>query len=215
MPLHTNIYCISGLGADHRLFSQLQIPGCRFVAVPWVPWHEEDHMTSYAKRMFQTIPEENPIVLGLSFGGMLTTEIAKAFTVRKAIIVSSAKTRNEAGYKNSFINWLNRSQLVPANLFNYPFRFELFSLGAETQKERSLLRNVIRDGNPAFVKSCVNALLTWENDTIPAGIVHIHGTKDRVLYPGNVHPDHWVQGGSHIMIYNRAAEVSGLIAAHL
>ena len=46
-------------------------------------------------------------------------------------------------------------------------------------------------------------------------LVHIHGTADQILPPETIHEAHWIKGGEHIMIYNRADEVSALINEHL
>ena len=32
-----NIYCISGLGADHRAFQNLQLPGYQLIPIIWQP----------------------------------------------------------------------------------------------------------------------------------------------------------------------------------
>ncbi|GAA4460700.1 hypothetical protein GCM10023093_03810 [Nemorincola caseinilytica] len=215
MEHNKNIYCISGLGADQRLFANLEIEGHTLVPLPWVPYDEDDTMAGYATKMFHTIPEADPIVMGLSFGGMLTVEMCKAHKVRHGILVSSAKTRKELGYNISVLLAQSAMDILPDSAFNTPFWFELFSLGSHTDEERKLLRQIISDYDPKFVQWCIKALLSWENTEAPANIWHIHGTADRVITPSSVKPDHWVKGGSHIMVYNRAAEVSAWIAEQL
>lgn len=168
-------------------------------------------MSTYAAKMFHTIPEMNPIVLGLSFGGMLTTEMCKSHPVKHGILISSAKTRKELGYRNPLFLPLSNSNILPAPLFHYPFRYILYKLSAETQEERKLLSQVIREANPRFVKWSINTLLSWNNDEIPTNLTHIHGTHDRTITPARVHPHYWIENGSHIMIYNRAVEICKLI----
>ncbi len=210
-----NIYCISGLGADHRLFMNISVPGYNLVPVPWVPLDAQDEMSGYAMKMAKTIPEKGPIILGLSLGGMLAIEIAKAMPVGKVIIVSSAKTRAELGYDNMFFRLFGRAGILPEAIINRTSSLQLYFLGAQSEDDRQLLKAVIRDADPVFVKRAVDMLLRWENASIPDRITHIHGTGDRTIRPSNVHPDHWVEGGSHIMIYNRADEINKLLAGCL
>jgi pimeloyl-ACP methyl ester carboxylesterase len=210
-----NIYCISGLGADYRLFCNLEVEGYHFVTLPWADFDNSDDMSTYAEKMYRMIPEPEPIILGLSFGGMLTTEICKIHEVRQAFVVSSAKTRAELGYQ--IPSWFvhGTTSVLPLASFNTPFWFALDRLGAQTDEEKKLLRQVMSDANPKFVKWCIKTLLSWTNTEVPAGIIHIHGTKDRVIPGSKVNANHWIKDGSHIMIYNRAAEINKLISSAL
>ncbi len=205
------IFCISGLGADHRIFKNIYIAGFELVPVPWLPIHKTDNMSSYALRLAQTIPDPEPIILGLSLGGMLATEIRKQQSVSKVIIISSAKTKKELGYNNKLLVWLSRINIVPNFIFNKTALFQMYFLGASTKDEKSLMKQIIRESDPTFVKHAIDMLLNWCNDTIPKGITHIHGTADRVIYPKNVHPDYWIKSGSLIMIYNKADEVNMIL----
>lgn len=209
------IYCISGLGADHRFFTRLAIPGYTLVPVPWVPHSEDDTLATYAMKMYASIPEEAPTIIGLSFGGMLATEIRKKVPQARVLLVSSAKTKSELGYDSALLRWLSRAEVIPAAWFVNPNPFILFMLGAETEEEKATFRTMLIAGDPVFVKWCAHAILHWENETIPQGIFQVHGTADRVIRPGNIHPDKWVEEGSHIMIYNRPEEVAQALSDHL
>ncbi len=207
-----HIYCISGLAANHTLFANLSIPGYMLVPVPWGPYMPTDDMASYAARMFQSIRCEEPIIMGLSLGGMLAVEIAKSYRVKKVLLISSAKTKQELGYNNPLLRGIYRSNLVPESLMASPDRLKLYMLGAHTPEEKRIITAAMREASPGFTKWAIGALLHWQNSDIPPNITHIHGTADRVITPAAVHPDYWIEGGTHIMILNRAAEISALIA---
>ncbi len=49
-------------------------------------------MAEYAKRLLPQITEEKPILMGVSFGGMIAIEIAKHISVEKVIQISSAQS---------------------------------------------------------------------------------------------------------------------------
>ena len=195
------------------MFANLRIDGYNLVPVPWVPHEEADTLSSYAMKMASSIPEANPMILGLSFGGMLTVEIAKNMPVSAALLVSSAKTGTESGYRQKILQ--NALTFIPEFLFVNPHPVQLYHLGAKTSEEKDLLRKVISQADPKFVKWAVGALLHWNNTEYPPSIYHIHGTNDKVIYPDKIKPNVWITDGSHIMIYNRAVEVSIVIRAYL
>ncbi len=210
------IYCISGLGADHSLFQKLSIGQYELVALPWVDYDAADDMATYAAKMAGEIPEEHAVIIGLSFGGMLATEIAKTHPSWKIFLVSSAKTAGELGYNNGsfskLLKWISRSQLIPSVFLGRPNPVSMALLGAKTVEEKKMIREVMRHSDPNFYRWCINTILHWTNTTITPNIVHIHGTNDQVIRPAPVKPHYWIQIGSHIMIYNRAAEVSKIIS---
>lgn len=207
-----NIYCISGLAADHTLFTYLHIPGYTLVPVPWVPFGAEDDMASYATKMYHSMNCEKPVILGLSLGGMLATEIAKKFPVDEVILISSAKTRHELGYGKPLLQKIYKSNIIPDRLISAPDRFKLFLLGAYNPEDREFMTGVMSRADPALTKWAIGALLHWQNAEVPPGITHIHGTADCVILPLLVKPDYWIEGGTHIMILNKATEISKIIA---
>jgi hypothetical protein len=211
----SNIYCISGLGADYRLFQNLAVPGYTIVPLPWLPIDPADTLPSFAMKMAKQIPEANPIILGLSFGGMLATEIGKQVQASKIFLISSAKTNAELGYRSALLQWISKKELIPASMFNRPFSLLLHMLGADTAADKAFLSRIISEANTTFVRRAIHLILHWKNDSYPPIITHIHGTKDLIISPRHIKADYWIEGGSHIMIYNRAAEVSKIISDNL
>src|SRR5205085_77479 len=89
------VYFISGIGADKRVFSFLDLSFCEPIYVDWIQPFKNESLESYALRLRQTIPQTAPVIVGISFGGMLATEMAKADPNLHAIIISSNKTADE------------------------------------------------------------------------------------------------------------------------
>jgi pimeloyl-ACP methyl ester carboxylesterase len=208
-----NLYCITGLGADHRFFANLSVKGHTLIPLLWVQFSKTDTLQSYAVKMATQIPEQNPIIIGLSFGGMLATEIANHMPVKKLVLISSAKTANEAGYRSGILKALHN--FTPSFIFNLPLSPLIFLFGAHTSDERTLLKDVIQKSDPALVKWSIGAILSWRNNIYPNDTIHIHGTSDRIILPAGVKPTHWIKDGSHIMIYNRPEEISNIISGCL
>ena len=71
------VYFISGLGADYRVFSLLELSFCEPVFIGWIKPQPNESLPHYAARLLEQIPETSPIIVGISFGGMLVTEMAR------------------------------------------------------------------------------------------------------------------------------------------
>ena len=73
-----DIYLISGLGADRTIFRNLTFSDATNIHyLDWITPNANESLKSYALRMAETINQSVPFALvGLSFGGMLATEIA-------------------------------------------------------------------------------------------------------------------------------------------
>ena len=209
------IYCISGLGADERAFQKLSVKGAEIVPVKWCSFDKHDDLQCYAQKMSSTIKEDKPIILGLSFGGMLATEISKMRETTKVFLVSSAKRSDELPDSSGLLKFIVNNKILPDWLVTMPNSKMLDLLGAKTDDEKKLLSAIVRDSDPALMKWAFKAILHWENFTYPPNITHIHGTADKVIPPENVNADYWIEGGEHMMIYSRGAEVSAIIEQHI
>lgn len=209
------IYCISGIGADERIFKNLHIPGTELVHIRWPEFDKHDELGCYAQKIIPQIKEENPVLLGLSFGGMLAVEIAKIHPVKKIFLVSSAKTKEELPQYGTFFRTLILSRIIPSFLYTVPNTVTYNLFGAKLPDEIQLLKGVFEDTDGKLMKWAMRAITLWRNETYPEPLVHIHGTADKILPMENIHANYLIEGGTHIMIYNRAQEISDIIAKEL
>ncbi|MBC7651157.1 MAG: alpha/beta hydrolase, partial [Deinococcales bacterium] len=169
-------------------------------------------LVAYALRLRATITEPNPIIVGLSFGGMLVTEMAKNDATVTPIIISSNKSTAE------FPFWLKIGKYVPVykwvpNKVFQSTRFGTFwFMGATEEREKRVVKAIINATNIAFTKWAIEAIMHWDNKEIPANIYHIHGTKDRLLPHFFTKANALVPNGGHLMIMTQAAAISKLLS---
>lgn len=209
------LYCISGLGADERVFMKLKIKNAELVHLPWPPYDKQDELACYAQKVSVLIKDENPIILGVSLGGMIGVEISKIRQVKKLILVSSAKTKEEMPpYEGTFGNMM-KSGIVPAFMFKMPNSVMMERFGAETEEDETVLRMILKASDGKFMKWAMKAIAYWENEVVVPPVVHIHGKKDKMIFPGNVNANYWIEDGGHMMVYNRAEEISRIIEHEL
>jgi pimeloyl-ACP methyl ester carboxylesterase len=184
---------------------------CEPVFIDWITPLKNESLESYALRIRQQIPEEAPWIVGISFGGMLTVEIAKADPSVHAIILSSNKTKKEfpayfrAGLYLPLYKW------SPARLSkNFTLRTSSL-LGGTNEAEKKLLHQIIRESDIRFVRWAICAILHWKNMTIPGNIIHVHGTADKLLPSRYVKADYLIAGGTHVMTLDKHSEISQLL----
>ena len=205
------IYCISGLGADERAFSKLKINGFTLKVIPWLMPEDGETIKHYAERMRADIPAENPILMGLSFGGMICTEIAKQIPVNKIIIISSIKSSRELPFWMKTVATLKLNKIVPLKSTKFTQPIQNRMLGVQSEEEKTLVASLRRAVDLPYTNWAVNQAINWKNDWQHPRIYHIHGDKDNMFPIKNIKADYTIKNAGHFMIMNRAAEVSDCI----
>ncbi|HZX58132.1 MAG TPA: alpha/beta hydrolase [Mucilaginibacter sp.] len=204
------VFLVPGLGADYRAFKNIDFGSYETVPVTWIIPDKTDTLTSYAQKLIENYQiTGGSIVAGNSLGGMLTIEIAKKVKLDKAILISSIKTIVEA--PNSF-KWYRRIpiyKLIPAKIYTSSGFFALkFVMGLTSKKASALFIDMLRNTPPVFAKWAIGAILHWDNNVVPENVYHIHGDKDKIFPYKALQDATIIQGGTHIMIFNRAKEIN-------
>ncbi|MFP5082110.1 alpha/beta fold hydrolase [Pedobacter sp. JCM 36344] len=211
--MKSTIYLIYGLGANRRAFRKLKFSeDLNCIYLDWILPLPNETLASYALRLSKSIDTSKPFYLiGLSFGGMLTTEIAKQLNPLHAFLISSAAVFNELPWYFKTAGKLRLERIVPFNLMKTCNSIGLKFLGAKTQDEKLLLKQLIVDSDPRFIKWALTCILNWRNTIRPSNLTCIHGNADRLLPIRYINPDFVIDGGSHFMVYARADEIMKII----
>ncbi|MDB5251081.1 MAG: hypothetical protein JWP27_250 [Flaviaesturariibacter sp.] len=207
-----NVYFISGLGADRRVFARLALGAHAIHHLDWIPFARGESLASYARRLSAGIEQGQPYaIVGLSLGGMLAAEMASLLRPRLTILLSSAPTADRLPPWLRWIGWLRLQRLVPDAVYGWTNPFVHWIFGVRTNEEKALFRSIVRDADPVFVRRAIEATLYWNRKDRPAGIVHLHGDRDRLLPARYARPDRLVRGGGHLMVFSLATVVSGIL----
>lgn len=209
------VYCISGLGTDEKIFSNLQCEGYELRHIPWLRPHKNETIEAYAMRMAKHIHHQSPILLGVSFGGMIGIEIARHLPVKKLILVSSIKSKTELPRWMKMAGKLKLNMLLPLRNFNFTEKIDNRRLGVSNEEERLMANAYRKSADSVYVEWAIHQVLNWSNDWEPAHIARIHGDKDKIFPIRKITNAHIIEGGTHMMIYNRAAEISKYIKEEL
>lgn len=206
------VYFISGLGADSRVFNHIRLPtGFETVYLDWIPPVKNESLGAYALRLAEKIDSREKFALvGLSFGGMIASEISKKYSPAATILVSSVPTSKQLPTHFKIAYALRLHKLVPVPFLKSATIMKRF-LTAETPGDKMILRQVIQDSDPAFIRWAIEAILQWKNDVIPQPLWHIHGTKDAMLPVRYTNPTHTIAKGTHMMVMSKARELNQLL----
>ena len=206
-----NIYAISGLGADERVFNYLALKG-DLIPLQWLKPETNESLEAYALRMAEKINQAEPfILLGVSFGGLVAVEISKVLQPRLTILISSVETKDELSTVYRLLGQTKLVKWIPYPLFDPPRMLANWIFGA---KNKALLSDILNDTDLKFAKWAVNALLTWQNTSkLTTPLLKIGGTSDKLLPPQG--DTILIEKGAHFMIVDRAEEISQIINRRL
>ncbi|HTG55160.1 MAG TPA: alpha/beta hydrolase [Niabella sp.] len=208
----SKIYVFSGLGVDRRVFNNIDFGDLDITHVEWIMPEPDEPLVHYAQRIIAANRmAPHSALIGLSFGGMLSVEVAKLIPVDKLILIASAKTKNELprGFLMKLL--LRLRKFIPERKLTSPNAIADWLFGVKTTNEKQLLRDILKDTNPEFFKWAINEIVNWDNEVMPANCIHIHGNKDRIIPIKNVKADYVIEGGGHLMTVNKSAETGHII----
>ena len=212
LPTLKPIYFISGLGADERIFQWLRYDGYRPIHIHWLSPERNESVAHYAQRLIDNIEDERPIIVGLSFGGIVAVEIAKQIETEKVILLSSVKDDSEIPFYFKLFRTLPIHRILPFKSVLWAFYWLAYWLfSPEGTEQKQLLKTVLIETDPHFLKWALHKVVAWQNKEVPSTVVQVHGRRDRIFPRRFVTPDYTIENSGHLMVMNQAEEISNLI----
>lgn len=207
------VYLISGLGSDERAFRGLLLNGCTISHIRWITPLRKEPLHEYCRRLLVQIDDdvEAPILVGLSFGGLVAIEIAKLIKVEKVILISSVGTYLQIPPYFRLAGLLGLHRVANFSIVKHSKKLNEWLFGAKTEDDKRLLDAIITDTDLVFAKWALCCVPVWSNLETLSGVYHIHGTKDKIFPYRFVKATHSIEGGSHMMVVTRAEEVNRCI----
>lgn len=213
--MQKELYIFSGLGADERVFQRLDFSGFSTTFIKWLVPHDTDTIELYAKRLLDQITTTKPTLIGLSFGGLVAVEVAKQIDTEKVILIASAKTKNEIPFYYRFAGKLGLHKLLPTRLLKSSNFITNWLFGTTSTFDKQLLKQILIDTDPAFLKWAIDKVARWRNQTETKNTFHIHGTSDRILPFKFVNCNSKIKNGGHLMTINKADELNNILRQQL
>ncbi|QYJ68203.1 alpha/beta hydrolase [Flavobacterium litorale] len=201
------VYLMPGLAASPVIFENIKLPEATFEVffLEWVLPEPEESLRHYAQRIAATITHNNPVLIGVSFGGVLVQEIAEVIEARKVIIVSSVKCNTEFPRRMRFAKMVRAYKVFPTALMERVHWVARFANGNSfIAKRLRLYEKYLSVRDKKYLDWAFKTIILWDRAEPNPNIIHIHGTADGVFPPQYLKTDYIaIEGGTHIMIINK------------
>ncbi len=195
---------LPGLGADSRMYPK-EIYGnlLDVVFADWPEYSGEETIQAVAERVIdQHKIQQNTIVGGSSLGGIVAIQIAKTLNLKKVILIGSTKTANK-------INPILKRLSVVAEIT--PFKLIQLHLGKINVHRNSALFAMFEEADRYFIRAMARAIFNWDGiEDYKCDICHIHGEKDRIIYPPRSNVE-IIKNGGHLISMSHSEQVKEFI----
>ena len=197
------VYFMPGMGANSKIFERIHLDENIFESyfLEWLEPLPKESLHDYCSRLLPKITHPNPILIGVSFGGIIMQELAKRIDVRKVVIISSVKSPKEF---SKGMQWLKKTRLY----LLMPTRWVLGIIPFLEKKVRSkkmkrtiqIYAHYLTMRSPNYLHWAIKQMMEWRNDLPLKNIVHIHGKKDQVFPAQYITDAYMLPNATHALI---------------
>jgi len=200
-----SVYFMPGLAASSLIFERIDLP-LEFFEVHLLNWElpiGEESLSDYAQRMAIKVTAPNPVLIGVSFGGILVQEMAAYLNPKKVIIISSVKSNIEFPRRMKIAKTTKAYKIIPTTIFSNIDKLTTFSFGKSISQRLKLYERYLSVRDIKYLDWAIERIILWDRTQIDKSVVHIHGEEDEVFPIEYISDCIVVKGGSHIMILNK------------
>ena len=199
------VYFMPGLAASPAIFERIALPEETFEMffLEWQIPLDNESLTDYAQRIAEKVTHPNPVLIGVSFGGILVQEMAQFLHPRKVIIISSVKCNTEFPRRMKWAKSTGAYKLLPLDLILNVEKLAKYSFGPKINERIKLYEKFLSMRDKKYLSWAIERVILWDRNTPDENVIHIHGDADEVFPPQYIKNYIPVKGGTHIMIINK------------
>lgn len=199
------VYFMPGLAASSSIFERIALPSDIFemILLEWELPLNNESLSEYAERISKKVTHKNPILIGVSFGGILVQEMSEFLEAIKVIIISSVKSNEEFPTAYKVAKTTKAYKLLPTSLVFNIENLVKFSFGDKVKKRFELYKKFLSVRDKNYLDWAIEKLILWDRTEIVKNVIHIHGDADEVFPIKNIEKCIVVKGGTHIMILSK------------
>jgi pimeloyl-ACP methyl ester carboxylesterase len=179
------VFLITGFALDKRAFSLMKLPEDVYQPLDFIPILKGESLAVYAKRMAGEIGlAPGDVIGGVSLGGMLALEMAKAVDVLGVVIIASAT--HPRFIRKRFKLWSPLAAWVPDAVIRRIFTLipRILALQNMLNPEgQALLGDIMSRCPPALLKTFPMMMMRWSGCQPPARFRQIHSDGDWLIRP--------------------------------
>ena len=194
-----------GMAANPSIFDGLSLDPEAFELIR-LEWFQPDKgmdFEAYAKKMCSKITDSDPVLLGVSFGGLLVQEMARHIPTRQVIVVSSVKSETELPKRMLFAKYTKVHKLLPTGLVNNVELLAKYAFGETVTKRLALYEMYLSIRDKYYIDWSIDNIVNWKSKGTLPNLIHIHGENDSVFPISNIDNCIRVKRGTHTMIIHR------------
>jgi pimeloyl-ACP methyl ester carboxylesterase len=199
------VYFMPGLAASAAIFERVILPEDIF-EIHLLEWEiplANESLAEYAQRITKKIKHENPVLVGVSFGGILVQEMAKYIDARKVIIISSVKSNLEFPRRLKVAKTTKAYKLIPMSLILNLENLAKFSFGKKVNHRLRLYEKFLSVRDIGYLEWAIEKVILWDRTVVDERVTHIHGDLDDVFPMKYITNCIVVKGGTHVMVLNK------------
>lgn len=208
------IYFMPGLAVGPEIFQKLTLDS-NLYELHYLKWKNpldlNETIANYAMRMMEDIKHKNPVLIGVSFGGIIVQEMSKHMDTLKVIIVSSIKSSHELPLRYKVASASKIYKLFPTSLVTNFEKYSKLFVGKSLEKKAKIYKKYLSVRGKNYLKWSIHNVVNWKQDVPLKNIVHIHGTNDHIFPIKSIKNAIEIDGGTHSMIILNASEISKII----
>jgi hypothetical protein len=199
------VYLMPGMAASSKIFERIVLDEDEFEMyyLEWMLPLEHESLSAYAERMAYKIKHPNPVLIGVSFGGILVQEMKSFINPQKIIIISSVKTREEFPLRMKVAASTKAYKLFPTGWVGNIELLGKFTFGSKVTQRLKLYEQFLSVRDKSYLDWAIESIMLWERTVADPEVFHIHGDQDEVFPSKYLSNFIAVKGGTHIMILNK------------
>jgi pimeloyl-ACP methyl ester carboxylesterase len=200
-----SVYFMPGLAANASIFERISLPADQFDTyfMEWEIPLDNETLSEYAQRISKKVTHKNPVLVGVSFGGILVQEMAQFLNPSKIIIISSVKSNMEFPTAFKLAKQTKAYKLIPTSLIENVYNLAKFTFGEKVIKRLKLYQMFLTVRDKKYLDWSIEKIILWDRKKADPNVVHIHGDADEVFPIKYIQDCIVVKGGTHIMILTK------------
>ncbi len=200
-----HVYFMPGMAANPSIFENIKLPEHQFQIhlLEWIIPDKNESLQDYAKKISTKIEHQNPVLIGVSFGGILVQEMGKLIACKKVIVISSVKSKYELPKRLKVLKVTKAYKILPTQLISNIDHLAKFVFGSTINKRIELYQKYLSIRDKSYLDWAIKQIIFWEQESPDSKTIYIQGDHDMVFphtCQGNCIV---VKGGTHIMIINK------------
>jgi pimeloyl-ACP methyl ester carboxylesterase len=199
------VYFMPGLAANASIFERIALPEEQFESyfMKWEIHFDEETLTEYAQRISKKIVHKNPVLIGVSFGGIVVQEMAQFLNPKKIIIISSVKSNLEFPTAFKLAKTTKAYKFIPTSLIANIDNLAQFTFGEKAKQRFELYQKFLSVRDKKYLDWSIEKIILWDRKKANPNVVHIHGDADEVFPIKYIKNCKVIKGGTHIMILSK------------